>query len=256
MNNFKRLANYDRVRRTEFDRIGWFLFNSLPLEIYNAVNNCKAYLCGGALTSAFSGKPIKDFDLFFGDAAAQRYMRTKCAEALGAAAFVSDTAITFKNDEVCVQLCKYPEGTIEDILDKFDFTIAQAGYDFKAHEFVLHEKFLYHLANRRLVYNVDSEFPISSLFRMKRYLQRGFKCAAIDMIKLTLKIHSLHLGDYKELRRQLLGIDVLFLKELTDKLSGKEYLDKQYDFEKFLEFLDAYCVEKFEHIFDTDESLL
>ena len=138
--------NYVRFHRTAFDRMGWFLFNSLPIELYNKLCERQAYLCGGALTSVFSGKPIKDFDFFFINREDRMAMRKVCTSYFKIITFASENATTFRNDEICVQLCKKPEGKIEDILDKFDFTIVQAGYDFKTHEFVLHKKFLYHLS--------------------------------------------------------------------------------------------------------------
>ena len=88
------------------------------------------------------------------------------------------------------------------------------------------------------MFNVDTKFPISSLYRVRKYLKRGFTLSGIEAIKLGLAIQRLEIKTHKELRRQIMGIDTLFLRDLTDALKSKE--EKNYEFNEFLSTLDSW----------------
>jgi hypothetical protein len=167
-----------------------------------------AFIAGGAVTSAFSDGRINDFDLFFpsGDkldaavASLDQNEKTK-----GLVKLVTDYAISFVVDGHRVQLIRVLTGTPQQIIDSFDFTICQGAFD--GERFILGADFLQHIAQRRLVFNIAAEYPICSLYRARKFITRGYRLSGIDAIKLGLRIHSIKIDTYADLRKQLMGID-------------------------------------------------
>jgi len=166
----------------------------------------------------------------------------------------TDNSFTYFIDNKTFQLIRLENlmtpGT-KSIIEQFDFTVCMGAYDFNAQEFLLDENFLKHLAQRKLVYNINSQYPFASLYRAIKYIKKGFKISGIEMLKIGLKCNSIQINNFKELRKQLMGIDTLFLKELTDKLNGEEMASKAYDFELFLQMMEEH-LSKFEE-FNVDE---
>ena len=56
--------------------------------------------------------------------------------------------------------------------------------------------------------------------------------------------------DYRDLRKQLMGIDTLFLKELTDALLKPEYNEKEYDFNAFMDLISSYYGDVLGNLFE------
>lgn len=216
------------------------LLNGIPDKVHKALQTCHAIIAGGAVTSVFSSQPINDYDIYFrGPELMASFQRL-----LDDPHTITDCADTYKIDGKLFQAIKVYHGTPYDIIEKFDFTICQGAYDFLANDFYLGENFLKHLAQKRLVYTGLSEFPIASLYRLKKYIQRGFACSGIEIIKLALQIQRLEISNYGQLRRQLMGIDTLFLKELMDQLDA----EKKYDLEECIEMLTDHLEGKWNSI--------
>ena len=108
------------------------------------------------------------------------------------------------------------------------------------------ECFLEHLSTRVLVFNIDAKYPINSMWRVQKYTDRGYKLPAIEMIKLALCINNLNMKNYLDLKEQMIGIDTLFLVDVTDALLEKE--STKYDFKSALTFINEKLREKFEDL--------
>lgn len=207
-----------------------------------------AFIAGGAVTSVFSSEKINDFDLFF---PSQDALNAACENVLSdpdKTSLRTDSAVSFIVGGTRIQLVKAVVGNPDDVIKKFDFTICQAAWDGKQFHFA--PDFMQHLSQRRLVYNINSDYPICSLYRARKFIKRGFHFSGIDAIKLGLRIQALRIDNCGELRRQLMGIDTLFLKELTDSLAGQE--EKSYDFNEFLSTLEPY-LEKLDQMTGSEE---
>jgi hypothetical protein len=148
--------------------------------------------------------------------------------------FVTESAVSFTDDGRRIQLIRARVGEPEQVISHFDFTICQGAFTGK--EFFFGPDFFHHLAQRRLVFNVNSEFPLCSLYRARKFILRGYRFSGIDAIKLGLRIHALDLTTYAQLKRQLMGIDTMFLADLTAQLDSKA--EAAYDFNEFLAVLD------------------
>ena len=193
------------------------------------------YIAGGAVRSVFAGEPIRDLDLYFYDYPLKIDLPEKKFEII----IQTETADTWRNTEngKIFQIIKKFYGRPEDIMKKFDFTISMGAYLPRVDEFILDDRFLYHLAERRLVFNIETDYPISSVWRMKRFLSKGYRIGAVDLITLCLRVHNLKIKTFEDLKKQLDGIDTALLKPLTDKLV-EEKGDKEYDLMEFLEYME------------------
>jgi hypothetical protein len=221
-----------------YNREAGFLKDEAGPFVLSLMKEYSACIAGGALTSAFSSSRINDFDVFFPSPyTLEQAIRIAPRDDK---TIETDSALSIISEGHRVQLIKVLTGSPEQVIDSFDFTICQAAFQFKPNEtgFWFGKGFFPHLAQRRLVFNVSAEYPVCSLFRVAKYLKRGFHFSGIEAIKLGLRIQALEIEDYKELRRQLMGIDTLFLKDLTDSLKGQD--EKKYELNEFLATMEVW----------------
>jgi hypothetical protein len=201
-------------------------------------------IAGGACTSVFSDNQVNDLDIYFKSAEDYQKVVNKVMPSLkDNEYFATSCAFSFKRNGVRIQLIKKIfASTPEGVMDNFDFTVCECVYLPKTQEFVMGENFLADLCGRRLVYNINAKYPIASLWRVNKYVKKGFKLAAIESIKLALCINNLNIKNYQDLKEQLEGIDTLFLAELTDVLIKNE--NKEYDLKTALDYMNQVLEQK------------
>jgi len=218
------------------------LITIVPPLFLEKIKRHNAYVAGGCIRSLFSGEKVNDVDVFF--RSKEDFDDFTVFEREDSPSFsITDTAWTYITDSnFSVQLICAEFGTPKEVIDKFDFTCCMAAWS-PTEGFTFGENFLKHTSQRRLVYNVASGYPICSLWRARKFIERGWKLSAIDCIKLALRINHLEMSNRKELKRQLLGIDTLFLKSLTDALAKNEP-EKAYGFGEAIEFISSFVDEE------------
>ena len=242
----------------------------LPKDLIDAMIATNGYLAGGALTSLFTRKPIADWDIYFrspedimqfrqllvipnapvsthpGAQSKLDLLKSKRhSRKTPQVVFVTPNAISFLYKELRIQIITAFTMDPEHLFDKFDFTVCMCSWMPANNSFEASDKFFEHIAERRLVVNVGTEYPICSLVRVFKYQVKGYFISGTDIIVLALAIHALKLETYAELKRQLEGIDTLFLKGLTDLLISDEYKDKTFDFSEFLRVINDYISTAF-----------
>jgi hypothetical protein len=205
-----------------------------------------AFLAGGAITSIFTNHKIHDYDFFFKSAKELENVKKYLDEHDGDLKWTTDNAYSYRfKTEGCpnvqIQLIRLPHfirEVYEDILLEFDYTICMGGYAFRESRFYFGTHFLAHNAQKRLVYNPVTMYPLSSLYRLRKFLDRGYYITGSEIIKLGLSIQKLEINSWMELREQIMGIDTQFLSEITDKLMTDEYKNAKWDFNEFLGMVD------------------
>lgn len=215
-------------------------FNKMKLE--NIEKNF--YIAGGALTSVFSDKPINDLDIYFYKEEDYEKLKKKI-EFNKKTRYATDLADSYEIKGVKIQLIKKIFGTPKEIFKYYDFTVCMCAYDFKTNQIIMDEDFLYDLAQKQLCFNENTMYPICSLWRIKKYLNRGYSISATNIIKLALTLNNLNINTFEDLKDQLQGIDTYLLKDLTDKMIGEEG-SKKYEFREFLAYLDDYIEKKWD----------
>lgn len=236
----------------KFNKQKWLLFNDLDTSFIHKLRDNRAVIAGGAVRAVFAGEAISDYDIYAPTTGAVANI-IEYLEKEFDFVFKTDNAITYKNDKIKVQIITMPENiglSNDELISKFDFTIAMGLYDLVEDTFVLGDCFLRDLCSRELVFNTKAQYPIASMYRMKKFLKRGYKISGTEIVKMSLAIHGLKIETYRDLKPQLMGIDTLFLKDLTDLLLTKEYAEKKYDFNEFLDLLDVGETDRLEEMLE------
>ncbi|WP_029632066.1 hypothetical protein [Zavarzinella formosa] len=165
------------------------------------------FLAGGAITSLFTNRKIRDYDLYFKnkesflDAVAWMYEdNCWCVS-------VTPRAITFIEDnETVYQLMSFAWfETSQQIFDKFDFTCCMAAIDLESGEFTRHGDFIRDLAKRELRFNHGTEFPLGSAMRIKKYQSRGYTIEDSEYLKVLLACSFKNVSNWEELKQQVGG---------------------------------------------------
>jgi hypothetical protein len=81
--------------------------------------------------------------------------------------------------------------------------------------------------NKELVY-IGSKYPVCSLFRMRKFLSRGFTITAGEILKIAMNINEFNLTDVRVLRDQLIGVDSAYFNNLIEAIKCKENVDRYY----------------------------
>jgi len=142
-----------------------------------AVSATGPWIAGGAIRRTLLQEPLaSDVDYFFREEAqASAFgadMELRGAKIVGSREQVTTWSIEIDEKKVIVQgitLGYYP--TLEDVLDSFDFTITQFGYD--GTDLVCGRFSLWDLARKRLALH-KLTFGVSTVRRLIKYTRQGF----------------------------------------------------------------------------------
>lgn len=235
------------------------LKKQMGIDLFELLVELDAMLVGGALTSILTNKDINDFDIYFKKKAdlCKFLHEAKYEVAGGQYRFIcnTDKSVTFslQGSDITLQLIhqNYYKN-IDKVFEDFDFTINMVGYDFGEDEFVYHEEAMQHLAQRKLIVNTNTKFPLISVLRVQKYLDRGYSISKKEMLRLLLSISQLNLTSYDDVIKQLGGMYSVNMDKVFDKnvmFSMDNVIDQltSYDFDQNQEF----CVPDYDKfVFD------
>jgi hypothetical protein len=134
------------------------------------------------------------------------------------AIFFTDNAITLTNG---IQLVLRFVGEAEDIHKNYDFVHCTNWYDVGSDRLTLYPDALKSILAKELVY-VGSKYPVCSLFRIKKFIKRGWNINAGEVLKIAFQISELDLSDIEVLEDQLTGVDTSYFATLISALRTKE----------------------------------
>lgn len=230
-----------------FVRQSAILLKNIPLEVQKILVRNNALICGGAVTSVFSRSVINDFDLYSLSKPCVSKLLSEFKAINGMkVVFTSDNAVTIEYKNQIYQIIQrvtpdsHSHSSVEEVLSAFDFTVCMAAYDISANEFILYKTFMSDLASRVLVYNINSGFPICSLYRTLKYQKRGFKLSGSEIVKMSLCICRLDMQSYSDLREQLMGIDTYVFSKLTSSLIENHSESDIVDFGAVMDVIDEH----------------
>lgn len=135
--------------------------------------------------------------------------------------FLSQNAITLSNK---IQLVIRFYGEPDKIHSNYDFVHATSYWDHKKEVLNIPAEAMESLLSRTLVYR-GSLYPVASIFRTKKFLERGWRISAGEQLKMMWQISEIDLTDIHTIREQLTGVDMAYLWEVIEVLS-KENKDK------------------------------
>lgn len=124
--------------------------------------------------------------------------------------FLSQNAITLSHK---LQIVIRFFGEPTEIHRNYDFQHAMCYYDSGSKELSLPAEALECLLSRTLIYK-GSLYPICSVFRAKKFIERGWRISAGQLLKIMWQISELDLKNIETLREQLTGVDAMYFYQL------------------------------------------
>ena len=144
--------------------------------------------------------------------------------------FITSNAITL-SDKVQIVIRFY--GEIEEIHKNYDFAHCTCAWSSWDNELFLPEKALECIINKELYY-IGSKYPLCSIVRTRKYLERGYHINAGQYVKMCMQLNELDLKDVKVLEDQLTGVDTTYFQILIKALqehqekTGEQKVDSIY----------------------------
>ena len=144
--------------------------------------------------------------------------------------FITSNAITL-TDKVQIVIRFY--GEVEEIHKNYDFAHCTCAWSSWNNELFLPEKALECIINKELYY-IGSKYPLCSIIRTRKYLERGYHINAGQYVKMCMQLNELDLKDVKVLEDQLTGVDTTYFMMMIDALqshmesTGKKTVDTTY----------------------------
>lgn len=132
--------------------------------------------------------------------------------------FLSQNAITLSDK---VQVVIRFAGEPNKILDNYDFAHCMSYYDYFNKHLEVPYQAMESLLTKTLIYK-GSLYPVCSLFRIRKFLDRGFRITAGQMLKIIWQLQSVNLNDRKVFIEQLIGVDSAYMGQLISALSNTE----------------------------------
>lgn len=132
--------------------------------------------------------------------------------------FMSTNAITLSHR---VQLVLRFYGAPDEIHENYDFVHCTNYWSSWDGKLVLKQPALEALLARELKY-VGSKYPLCSLMRTRKFINRGWTINAGQMLKAVMQLQSLDLTDPEVLEDQLTGVDSSYFVEIIAKVKEND----------------------------------
>lgn len=139
--------------------------------------------------------------------------------------YITQNAITLSDD---IQIVTRFYGEPEEILEFYDYEHCKMYYKSWDRNLHISVNALESLHNKRLVYT-GSRYPLCSLFRMRKFMSRGWTINAGQIVKMAWQIHELELSNPYVLEEQLIGVDYAYFVEILGLLQAKQKEEKSGD---------------------------
>jgi hypothetical protein len=138
--------------------------------------------------------------------------------------FFSSNAITLSDK---IQIVTRFYGNAGQIHSNFDYVHATNYWTSEEGKVVFSIEAYEACHNKELIY-VGSKYPVCSLFRMRKFIARGFTITAGEILKIAMNINEFDLKDVRVLRDQLIGVDSAYFNQLINAIKGKREIDRLY----------------------------
>lgn len=132
--------------------------------------------------------------------------------------FFSDNAVTLSDK---IQLVIRFYGNPSEILENYDYAHSMCYYEYSEDNLVLHPEALEAILSKTLIYK-GSLYPIASIFRTRKFIKRGWRITAGQMLKIIWQIKAIDLDNVEVLREQLIGVDQAYMTQLLSALGDNK----------------------------------
>lgn len=177
----------------------------------------KFYLAGNSLNV---NKP-NDLDMYFDTYIDWGIVKQVIEKYSAVVLYQSKNALTFKVGGIIIQFCCYTKPSLKELVESFDYAHVKIGVQFEYDEklkltdtYVSNDYIQAKLLDS--TFYTGSEYPLSSLIRMFKYVERGDyagKSYRIDVLKILADIIKRGYFDYADFKDQLDAIDLAMVDE-------------------------------------------
>lgn len=202
---------------------------TIGADVYDMLKDMKVVLAGGAITSIFSGAEVMDYDLYFTD---KEGLSRLVAEVFGVSEEDHinqfDLIAKFATNRSMLCIDKYSKNKLQfihykvfkdahDIFNSFDFEHVMGAFDFATEEFVFHDNFFKSLAQRNIVFNPNTDFPVVSMMRTNKYKERGYKISKAQMLRVAFTIAGRDYDSWEKVKSECAGMYGIAPDDLFDE---------------------------------------
>lgn len=132
--------------------------------------------------------------------------------------FLTANAITLSDK---IQIVLRFQGEPDTIHENYDFVHCTSYWTSWDSKLVLKPEAMEAILTKELKY-VGSKYPICSLIRLRKFIQRGWRINAGQILKMAMQISELDLTDVDVLEDQLTGVDTAYFTQLVSSLRSKD----------------------------------
>jgi hypothetical protein len=157
--------------------------------------------------------------------------------------FFTDNAITLTNK---TQMIVRFYGTPDQVFRNYDFIHCTAHWSLEGG---LHipKLALQSMLTKELYYQ-GSLYPLCSVLRTRKFIRRGWKISAGQMMKMLFQMRLIDFRDRATLRDQIMGVDMLYMNVFLRRLDSSVDGDGRPDLSLISQYLDeAFGEDDFEH---------
>ncbi len=153
--------------------------------------------------------------------------------------FLTSNAITL-TDKIQVVVRFY--GEVEELHKNYDYVHCTCSWSYSDNELNLPSRALEAIINKELYY-MGSKYPLCSIFRARKYINRGYTINAGQYLKMVMQLNELNLKDIEVLKDQLMGVDSAYMSMLIDAISEQKEKNENFEIDS------EYVIELVNRIF-------
>jgi hypothetical protein len=176
-------------------------------DVWEELCRNKAMICGGAVTSVFTGQPINDLDVYFESEfhfrnckqTLERYA-IMCHETPKSLMFIDHVT----QGRINLIRLNYFD-SISDVFNAFDLSVNMAGFDCNTGKFHLTHQFITDNMNKVLHISRNALNPIYTLARVLKYQKRGYSISGREMIYLGFIIADTDVSSWEDVQANISG---------------------------------------------------
>jgi hypothetical protein len=164
--------------------------SDLPGIISNTLKE-KAYITGGCIPSMISDQWVNDFDIYLKDKESVDIIKTYFTENKNSynkdrkkykCNLITDNAINLSDK---IQIITKWYGEPKEVVNNFDWAHIKSFYDIKEGKLTLCDNVYQLIVEKELKYT-GSKYPLSSLFRLNKYIAKGWTISNFDLLKIIM----------------------------------------------------------------------
>ncbi|MDF2907161.1 MAG: hypothetical protein K0R34_2482 [Herbinix sp.] len=132
--------------------------------------------------------------------------------------YLTSNAITLSDK---IQIVIRFWGDVDDIHKNYDFAHCTCSWSSWDNELMLPQKALECIINKELYY-IGSKYPVCSIIRSRKFLQRGYTINAGQYLKMCLQVSELDLHNIEVLKDQLVGVDSAYFNTAIEFMEKRQ----------------------------------